>query len=70
MVGSQAREIVEEQLTDSAQKVFFTNVRNYYVKAHSYMVNKCPLNDGTLSHEQVCDVSGQHKVKVSSRSCR
>ena len=29
MVGSQAREVVEEQLTTSPQKVFFTNVLRF-----------------------------------------
>lgn len=66
VVGSKCR----SQLKDCTNKVdvqkFYSSVRDFYVTACSYILNKFPLNDEFLQHVEICDISRRTSVSFSS----
>ena len=48
------------------QAAFYKQIRKYFVTACDYMKNKFPLNDVTLKHAEVADISMRRTKQFSS----
>lgn len=66
VIGSKCRAQLKDFTSQVDSQAFYSSVREFYVSASSYILNKFPLDDEILQHIEVCDISLRTTASYSS----